>query len=232
MKRVHCIVEGQTEMSVFSSILKPYIYKKTNTYIEFTDISHSREGKKGRGGIVKYPRLLKELRCHLQDKGKILTTFFDYYGINESYQFPNYKEAKVDQTNPKVGVDLLEKGIKKDIESKNINARNFIPYIQLHEFEALLFSSNDGFDSQYNNENILEELKKIVLPYETPEDINDSPKTAPSKRIISILRKHKENYAKVNDGTAIAKEVGIETMLKKCPRFRNWVNKLVDKINN
>lgn len=224
MKRVHCIVEGQTEVSVFYSILNPYIYEKTGAYIQFTPIKHSG------GGIVPYSKLFPELRNHLMDKDKILTTFFDYYGIFESYQFPNYKEAKIDQTNPKVGVELLEQGIKEHIESEGLPTKNFIPYIQLHEFEALLFSSNEGFEFQYDNERVLRELKAISPRYETPEDINDSPETAPSKRIIKALERRKEKYSKVIDGEAIASQVGIEMMLEKCPRFNNWVTELIDKI--
>ena len=76
MKRVHCIVEGQTEIQVFSAILQPYIYKKTGAYILFTPIKHTG------GGIVKFSKILPELRNHLKDKDKIVTTYFDYYGIN------------------------------------------------------------------------------------------------------------------------------------------------------
>ncbi|MFK7101059.1 DUF4276 family protein [Flavobacterium oreochromis] len=224
MKRVHCIVEGQTEVKVFYSILAPYILAKTGVYIEFTPIKHSG------GGIVKYSKLLPELRNHLADKDKILTTFFDYYGILEKHNYPKYKEAKLDQTNAKIGVGLMEQGLKEDLDSKGINTKNFIPYIQLHEFEALLFSSDEGFEFQYDDERVIRELKAIAPRYETPEDINDSPVTAPSKRIISILEKYGDTYEKVIDGDAISTIVGIEAMIEKCPRFKAWVEKLIEKI--
>ncbi|KIA82452.1 DUF4276 family protein [Flavobacterium sp. AED] len=225
MKRVHIIVEGQTEVRVFYSILVPYIQSKVeNVYIEITPIKHSG------GGIVKYSKLLPELRNHLADKEKIVTTFFDYYGIVEGHSYPKYKEAKIDQPNSKVGVVILEDALKEDLALKGINTRNFIPYIQLHEFEALLFSSNEGFEFQYDNSRVLRELKEIALRYETPEDINDSPVTAPSKRIIAILDKQGEKYEKVIDGDAISIMVGIEAMMEKCPRFRVWVETLILKI--
>lgn len=225
MKRVHIIVEGQTEVKVFYSILVPYIQSKVeNVYIEITPIKHSG------GGIVKYSKLLPELRNHLADKDKILTTFFDYYGILEKHNYPKYKEAKIDQSIAKIGVGLMEQALKDDLDSKHINTKNFIPYIQLHEFEALLFSSDEGFEFQFDNERILRDLKAISPRYETPEDINDSPETAPSKRIIKILEKRGEIYEKVIDGDAISIMVGIEAMLEKCPRFRLWVEKLIEKI--
>ncbi|GIQ61355.1 hypothetical protein Flavo103_44900 [Flavobacterium collinsii] len=227
MKRVHIIVEGQTEVKVFYSILVPYIKSKVgeeNVYIEITPIKHSG------GGIVKYSKLLPELRNHLADKEKIVTTFFDYYGIYEGYDYPKYKEAKIDQSNAKVGVVLMEDGLKEDLSSKGINTRNFIPYIQLHEFEALLFSSDEGFEFQYDKGGILRELKDVSNRYPNPEDINDSPVTAPSKRIIKILEKYDEKYEKVIDGDAISIMVGIEAMMAKCPRFKVWVETLILKI--
>ncbi|MDV3498922.1 DUF4276 family protein [Elizabethkingia anophelis] len=224
MKRMHCIVEGQTEVKVFYSILAPYIYDKTGVYIEFSPIKHSG------GGMVKYSKLLPELRNHLKEKDKIVTTFFDYYGILQQHNFPKYRDAKINQKNAKVGVQLLEQGMKEDLESNGINTKNFIPYIQLHEFEALLFSSNKGFDFQYDNEDILRELKCIAPRYDTPESINDSPKTAPSKRIINILDKYGEKYEKVIDGEAIARIIGIETIMEQCPRFRKWVEMLISAL--
>lgn len=226
MKRVQCIVEGQTEAKVFSTLLAPYIFSKTNTYINFTPVKHSG------GGIVPYSKLFVELRNHLRDKDKILTTFFDYYGITQRLNFPNFKEAKIDQKSSRIGVAILEHGIKDDLEKNGLNTENFIPYIQLHEFEALLFSSDDGFDFQYDNAKMLHELKSIAPRYQSPEEINDDPITAPSKRIINILNKYNEKYEKVVDGEAIASTIGIQTMMSRCPRFMDWVNRLITKINS
>lgn len=224
MKRVYCVVEGQTEVAVFYAILNPYIYEKTGVYIEFNPI------KKSKGGIVKYDLLFPELRNHLADKGKIVTTFFDYYGIHENHGYPNYKEAKIDQKNAKVGVNLLENGIKDDLDKRGLNTRNFIPYIQLHEFEALLFSSDKGFEFQFDNPLVLRKLKEVCNRFPNPEDINDSPITAPNKRLELILKDSGERYDKVFDGEVIATIIGMEEILIKCPRFRNWIEVLIEKI--
>ena len=224
MKRVHCIVEGQTEVQVFYAILSPYIKEKTGEYIEFTPIKHTG------GGMVKYSKLIPEFRNHLKDKDKILTTFFDYYGINENHNFPNYKEAKKDQQNSINAIELIEQGIKNDLNERSINTRNFLPYIQLHEFEAILYSSEEGFNFQFDNANIISELIKVKNRFPNPEDINDSPITAPSKRLIQILKDNNEKYNKIVDGESIARQIGIETILDHCPRFNNWVNQLIKLI--
>ena len=222
MKRIHCIVEGQTELAVFTNILAPYILSKTGSYISFSTLKYTG------GGIVNYSKLFVELRNHLRDKEKILTTFFDYYGILESHQFPNYQEAKQKQSDPTKGVQLLEQGITDDLKSKGIKVKNFIPYIQLHEFEALLFSSVEGF-SLFDNPSIVADVRSIVTRYENPENINDSPLTAPSKRIIAIFEKQGLRYEKIIDGNNIATKIGIETLMERCPRFRNWVQLLITK---
>ena len=146
----------------------------------------------------------------------------------ESHHFPNYQEAKQKQSDPTKGVQLLEQGIADDLKSKGIEIRNFIPYIQLHEFEALLFSSAEGF-SLFNNPSIVADINSIITRYENPEDINDSPLTAPSKRIIAIFEKQGLRYEKIIDGNNIATKIGIETLMERCPRFRNWVQLLIAK---
>jgi len=71
-------------------------------------------------------------------------------------------------------------------------------------FEALLFSSEEGFDFQFDNPRIIQRLNDIRNRYPNPEDINDSPITAPSKRIMKILEKYGEHYVKTADGENIA----------------------------
>lgn len=225
MKRFHCIVEGQTEVAVFTSLLTPYIFEKTGAYCLFTPIKHTG------GGIVQFSKILPELREHLKEK-KIVTTYFDYYGIHESHKFKFYNEAKIEQSNAQIGVDLLEKGMSETLVENGINTRYFIPYIQLHEFEALLFSSSDSFELVYENKKITEEIQKVNNRYPNPEDINDSPKTAPSKRIIKIVEKYHTSYEKVVDGEDLATLTSLETIMDKCPRFKNWVDKITIELNN
>ena len=224
---MHCIVEGPTEVAVFNAILTPYLLEKAGTYVEIiiTPIKHTG------GGIVKFPILQRELRSHLLDTEKIVTTFFDYYGIHKGHKFPNYKEAKELQKNSAIGAKLLEQGMEQHLSQQlNLNTRNFSPYIQVHEFEALLFSSDEGFEFQYDDPRILDELKRVRNRFPNPEDINDSPQTAPSKRLKTVLEKYDIKYDKVTDGRVIAKKIGIETIMEKCPGFRQWVETLVAKI--
>jgi len=112
----------------------------------------------------------------------------------------------------------MENAIKEDI-----GFYNFIPYIQKHEFEALLFSSNEGFKTFFD-ETEYNETQKVIEQYSDPEEINDH--LVPSKRIMAIVK----NYNKVADGMDIASEVGIDKMMEKCQHFRNWINRLIEEL--
>lgn len=93
----------------------------------------------------------------------------------------------------------------------------------MHEFEALLFSHPKSF-TLIANDDIVDKLQEIRDAYETPEHINNSVETAPSKRIEALI----PNYAKVKNGALLSEDIGIDTMLAECPHFREWIKTLVN----
>jgi len=114
------------------------------------------------------------------------------------------------------------KGLEKAF-SLDIHNERFIPYIQLHEFETLLFSDINGFEYIFGDERSkVRQIAQIIAEYPEPERINDSPQTAPSKRILAIF----PNYQKVEMGSLIALENSIENIISKCPHFAAWITQL------
>ena len=95
------------------------------------------------------------------------------------------------------------------------------PYIQVHEFEGLLFSNVDAFVSVLPDAPVVE-LRSIRSAFGTPEDINDNIMTAPSKRIKTLI----PHYQKTLDGTELALEIGLEAIRDECPRFDAWMRRL------
>jgi len=89
----------------------------------------------------------------------------------------------------------------------------------LHEFETLLFSEPNGFIKVFKTTN---ELQNLFRNFTNPEEINNNPTTAPSKRILKIYPK----YQKVTDGIIIAKQIGIKKMMQKCRHFDNWITSM------
>lgn len=215
MKRIYIVVEGQTEQEFVNSLLAPYL--GSFGILVVTPIL-IRTSKSGRGGSVNYRHLENTVNGLLKTSASsdfIVTTFVDFFRI--PHTMPDYrasmaKPTKIDQ------VESLEQAL-----SMAINDRRFIPYIQLHEFEALLFSNNKGFEYYFMDKQVIA-TKSIVDSYKNPEEINTTPQGAPSKRILTIH----ENYDKVTEGNLIALEVGINGILKKCPRFKVWVENLVE----
>lgn len=118
----------------------------------------------------------------------------------------------------------LESAIYHDVVAsiQNVRAdRRFFPYLQVHEYEGLLFSDPYAF-ARSGQEALSAQLLAVRNGFATPEDINDEPQTAPSKRVLTIYR----SYRKVIEGTVAAQHVGIEAMRRQCPHFHQWVSRL------
>lgn len=93
--------------------------------------------------------------------------------------------------------------------------------LMAHEFEAVLFSNPDVF-TEIANEEATSGIRLIRNGFKTPEHIDDSPETAPSKRIKSLI----PTYKKVTDGVFLAKRIGIDRIMQECPHFRAWIGKI------
>lgn len=213
MKRLYIIVEGQTEQEFVNEQIAPYL--RQHGIYEVTPIL-VRTSKSGRGGFVNYQHLRNDAKRLLSSRKKdfVVSMFVDFFRCPEVPQ----KERWNGKTNHLDQVVEMEKSIHEDISDTR-----FIPYIQLHEFEALLFSSNDGFTT-FLSEEQAKKTQQIIESYDNPEDINTTPSGAPSKRLLAI----KDDYDKVIEGNLIALEVGFLKIMEKCPRFKAWIEKLIE----
>ena len=224
MIRLHCIVEGKTEKNFVENVLKSYFYDQNINILPQIIITSWRKGIKYRGGGLKYNRVKKEISNLLKDDPKAyLTTMIDFYALSKD--FPGWATA---QKMPDIyqKVDCLEDAFKQDIEKsfrKNDTCK-FIPYIQLHEFEALLFTNPKKISecmSLYNQSVSIDQLlKDIVEKFKTPEHINQD--NSPSKRLKQI----DPQYDKVFAGPLIAEEIGIEHIKSKCEHFKKWIEQI------
>ena len=208
MKRIIIVCEGQTEVEFCKVILLPYFQSK-NIYIQTPLI------KKTKGGIVKWEELKKQILLHLQnDKLAFVTTLIDYYGIHQKHIFPNWTQAE-EEPNKNKKMDILEEAMLLEIDDK-LRYR-YLPYIQLQEFEGLLFNDIDVFYNQIPEKELIgtKELIETFDNYPNPELINDGNKTAPSKRLDRII----SGYNKVIYASILAEEIGLLRIRNKSPRF-------------
>jgi hypothetical protein len=221
MKRLIVIVEGQTEKEFVEKSVRDFFYKNYNIYDIRAIMIQTSKGHKG--GFLNYMHLKNDINKILNsEKEVIVTMFVDFFKLPTN--FPKTKDT-INVISIDNKIDILELGIKEDI-----NNSEFVPYIQKHEFEALLFSSGKGFNEWFDDEKIIENLNNIVEQYPNPEEINTGSETSPSKRIMKILDERNQKYDKIAEGNLIAEEIGFDIIMNKCPRFRKWILNLGEKL--
>lgn len=214
MKRVYVICEGQTEETFIRELLYFHFLSKD------VDLRPTLIGKPGhKGGNVSFDRLLIDIKMLLADKEAYCTCFLDYYGLPS--KFPGKMIDK--NSSFKQKFELIQNKLQEEVGKKLSNSeKRFFPYIQMYEFEALLFSDPTNFALGIDRGELANDFKKICDSFDNPEMINDSPETAPAKRIINLVG----NYDKPVMGTLAAIEIGLDTIRNKCPLFNDWLNKI------
>lgn len=226
--RLHITAEGQSE----ERFAKDTLVNHLSVFNVFPDVrcvlTSKDKHKKYRGGLISYQKAKSDIQNWLASDANTdarFTTMFDLYALPND--FPGFEEAFT-KKNPYEKIEVLEQALFADI-----NDTRFIPYIQLHEFEALLFSKPSMLELEYfDHEKELKQLGKILVSFDNnPELINDNPETAPSKRIIKLIPEYEGN--KVNVGAIIASLIGIEHLRKSCRHFNEWLIKLENlSLNN
>ena len=214
MIRVHVICEGQTEEMFVNEILKR-VFSLKEIYLYPSLIG-------SKGGNFKFERLFTDVRKWLlSDPTAFCTTFFDFYGLPRS--FPGKKKARSH-------ISYIEKArclIKNMTENLNEKLgdeplHRFIPYVQMYEFEGLLFSDPDRLARGICQAKLAKDFHAIRQNFKSPEEINDSPTHAPSKRIAALF----PEYDKPIHGSLAAIEIGLDVIRRECPLFNSWLKRI------
>lgn len=215
MTRIIVICEGETEREFCKNVLAPHLIQH-NIFIQAPLI------KRSMGGIVRWSILKKEIETHLLEPNVIVSTLIDYYGLYQKYNFPGWEKGeKIQNKNERMA--FLENAMNNDIA--DTLRHRFISYLQLHEFEGLLFNDIQLFYDQVPaNELIgIDELKRTFQEYDNPEMINNRRETSPSKRLKRIIK----GYNKPLYGHYFPEAIGISRIRAKSPRFNRWIENLI-----
>jgi hypothetical protein len=212
---LHVIVEGDTEKNFVKRVLDPYL--GYDYCIDASLITTSRDRRRGRvfkGGLGNYKKTKLEILNRLKqykDRDHRFTTMFDLYALPDD--FPGSFETQ-NIVNPHDKVKKLENFLAEDLDDHH----RFIPYIQLHEFEAMVFVDPGQLIDEYPDAaNRIDELKAVKID---PELINhDKP---PSYRILDSI----PDYHKPVAGVNTVEKIGIDAIRKKCPHFNEWLCRL------
>ncbi len=192
MSTVTMIVEGRSELEFCNTILKPYFHPK-EIFLKPINLM---------GGVNVQKIIGSAKNSHQSD---IITTLVDYSG------FEGFKSQTIEQ----IQNHLLQE-IPNPLKSK------FIPYLQLYEFEALLFSNITILCEKIGQADKIPELETIMKQFHhNPETINGGQNTFPSKRLKQVFG----NYDKTQ-GKPILQAIGLPTLRRQCKRFDDWIMKI------
>lgn len=226
---VHVLCEGQTEQGFVEGVLKPYLMENGIAAVKSVLVTTNKK-LNARGGVLSYSQVRRDLELMEKTSSDggyerhILTTMIDFYALPND--FPGFEDSK--RSNDRyVRVADLEKAFASDVAD-----RRFIPYIQLHEFESLVFCGIDHLKDMYPDcGKGCVSLKKALACQPNPELINDGPGTAPSKRIIKAIEEESStryNYNKPKTGRYITGVVGIDALRSRCRHFDDWIKRLLN----
>jgi hypothetical protein len=217
MPRLLIHVEGQTEEDFVNEVLRDHLVSAGYHAVGARIVGNARLRQR-RGGIRPWPSVRQDIVNHLKDDTEcIATTMVDYYGLPA--QWPGRKEASELVFAQKA--PCVEKALLDDLAGAMDN-RRFVPFVVMHEFEGLLFSDCGAFSRAIGRPNLESEFKAIRNQFQTPEEINDSPKGAPSKRVGDLVL----GYEKPLFGVLAVLEIGLARIRAECFHFDAWLKRL------
>jgi uncharacterized protein CbrC (UPF0167 family) len=230
MIRLHVTVEGQTEQRFVKDVLSSHLAERSvfaDARLVLTS-KDKRAGREYRGGFRRtgaYEAAKKDICDWMKadrNADARFTTMFDLYALPDD--FPWHAEA-ARESDPYRRTAALETAFQEDIR-RELNDPRFIPYIQLHEFEALILAAPQKLDWEYmeHDAQIARIVAMVASEGGNPELIDDGESTAPSKRIIAEIPEYDGN--KATSGPLIAGKIGLPKLRANCAHFAEWLQRL------
>ena len=229
--RLHITAEGQTEERFVKEVLAPYLGER-EVWADARSVLTSKNNRLGveyRGGwrrTTAYATVKRDICTWMKEDRNPdvrFTTMFDLYALPRD--FPGYTEA-LRETDPYRRVAILEETLAADINGE-LNDTRFIPYIQLHEFEALILADPKqlGWEFLEHDDPIQRLINMVEIEGGNPELIDDGVTTAPSKRIIAEIAEYAGS--KATSGPLVVGKIGMPLLCERCRHFAQWIAGLV-----
>lgn len=219
---INVLCEGPTEENFVKKVLSPY-FRPMEVIVKGRQVTTNRK-LKITGGITSYAKIKNDFMLWMKENGRdtynchLYTCMFDYYQLPTD--FPGFPPRGNDAISK---VHYLEEQLAADL-----NTCSFVPYIQLHEFEALVFAGLDYLKKDHPNQD--KAIKRLKLELQqcggNPEAVNNRFDTSPSRRLMAALGR----YNKPKTGPMVAEQVGVEGLKGQCPHFKEWIDRLEQMI--
>ena len=225
MARLLIHVEGETEETFVKEVLAQHLYSCGYLGVSARLVGNSRQRER-RGGIRAWTTVKRDIVRHLKEDPECLaTTMVDYYALPQTGERAWPGRELAGRLPFRQKASTVQAAVLSDVSAamgKGFDPKRFVPYVTMHEFEALLFSDCDRFARGIGRPELASKLQEIRDGFETPEEIDDSPVTAPSKRVAGLM----PGYEKPLMGTLAALEVGLAAIRSQCPHFQTWLLQL------
>lgn len=213
--RALILVEGQTEERFIKDVLAPSFWIRELFLIPTLLVTKRvKDGPNFKGGVTNFAKFENDINLLLGGAGgTLITTMIDYYGLPND--FPGM-ESRPNST-------CVDRVRHVEAAVSNYFSRpNFVPFFVLHEFEALLYSSDIELPRAMTEMQKQPEFAQIAREFPTPEDIDERPENSPSARVKQLF----PTYKKVLHGPIVAKRIGFEQIRAACPHFDGWLARL------
>jgi hypothetical protein len=230
MARLLIHVEGQTEEGFVNEVLRTHLLGVGYQSVGARIVGNARLRQR-RGGIRPWSSVRKDIINHLkQDAGCFATTMVDFYGLPREGDSAWPGRAAASKAATHLKASLVEGALAEDLTKESggeILPARFIPFVVLHEYEGLLFSDCTAFAHGIGRADLEPHFRQIRDAFATPEDINDSPDTCPSKRVKKLV----PGYEKPLFGALAALEIGLPRIRAACPHFEWWLQTLESRVH-
>jgi hypothetical protein len=215
-KRALILVEGQTEERFVKDVLAPaFLHRDLYFFPTILVTKRVKNGPNFKGGVTNFRKFQNDAQRLLKSAAAALvTTLLDYYGLPTD--FPGMDSRPIGS--PAARVTHVEQAISMKFGSPP----NFLPFLALHEFEAWLFASPEELPRVMTENEKQPEFAAICASVQSPEEINERPQFAPSKRIEALFPSYKKNL----HGPAAVGRIGLDRIRAECPHFASWLSKL------
>jgi hypothetical protein len=208
------LCEGLTERNFVTKVLKPHLAPH-RVFARALGLGPLGQG----GGVVAHGTLLRNIKNEVgrARDHQWVTTMIDLYALPRDY--PGW--ARVGSESGVARAQRIEAGMAEALPN-----RRFLPFVMVHEFEALVLVDVDRIPAAFPDGEAASapELLRRSIGNLAPEEIDDGPTTAPSKRIIRAL----PAYAAMKSiaGPEITAAIGMGELRAACPHFDQWVARL------
>jgi len=221
MNDLVAIVEGETEQTFVRDQLAAHLaLHRTNAWAVLPG-RHRRHG-----GIREWEVARQDIVRTLKER-RYCSTMVDYYALPNTWPGRDISTALPWSERAAYVESQVHLEISKKM-GESFDPQFFVPYVQLHEFEALVFADIEELTSvvaplsKDSASSIVRKFERVLDEAGHPEAINDGYETCPSRRITSVVKA----YNKRAHGPIVTKRIGLNALREKCNHFASWLDRL------